>query len=71
MRIAAGVLAAAGIALAAFGWWGTFTQRGSRHFDEMDGLVPFFAGCAGLLLLALAAVVALVAWRRSTRRAPA
>ena len=67
MRIAAGVLAAAGIALAAFGWWGMYTAAGNRRFDEMDGLIPFFAGCAGLLLLAVAVIVALLAWRRSAR----
>ncbi|HET7464925.1 MAG TPA: hypothetical protein VFJ82_27020 [Longimicrobium sp.] len=70
MRTAAAVLASLGIALAAFGWWGVFTGAGMRRYEEMDGLIPFFAGCAGLFLLA-AAIVALAAWWRSARRSRA
>jgi len=69
MKTAASVLAILGVALAAFGWWGINTAAGSHRFDEMDGLIPFFAGCAGLFLLAVAAIVAMLAWRRSARHA--
>jgi hypothetical protein len=26
----------------AFGYWGTFTKSGGAHFDEMNGMTPFF-----------------------------
>jgi hypothetical protein len=49
--------------LGAFCWWGLFTEGGSRHFDEMAGLIPFYAGIAGALSLLLAMLLML--WRRS------
>lgn len=36
-----------GIALMAFGYWGSATAAGMRAFDEMDGLIPLFAGALG------------------------
>lgn len=30
---------------AVFGWWGMFHPAGQKHFDEMDGMIPFFALC--------------------------
>jgi hypothetical protein len=71
MKAAATVLAIVGAALCAFGWWGIDTAAGQRRYDEMDGLIPFFAGCAGLFLLAVAAILALLAWRRAVRRTAA
>lgn len=68
MKKAAVLLAAVGAALCVFGWWGIYTAAGIRRYDEMDGLIPFFAGCAGLFLLAVALILALVTWRRSARR---
>ena len=35
------------VALVSFGWWGLATDGGMRTFDEMAGLIPFFAGIAG------------------------
>lgn len=64
MRIAAGVLAALGAALLAFGYWGLETAAGRRAYDEMDGMIPFGAGVLGAVLLVLAAViVAIYYWR--------
>jgi hypothetical protein len=48
--------------LGAFCWWGLFTEGGSRHFDEMAGLIPFYAGIAGALSLVLSMLLML--WRR-------
>jgi hypothetical protein len=25
-----------------FGYWGAFTKSGGKHYDEMDGMTPFF-----------------------------
>ena len=68
MKKAAAVLALVGLALAVFGWWGIYTAAGMRRYDEMDGLIPFFAGVAGLFLLVLAGIAALFAAWRSRRR---
>jgi hypothetical protein len=68
VKNAAAVLAIIGLALVVFGWWGIYTAAGMRRYDEMDGLIPFFAGVAGLFLLALAGMVALFAAWRSRRR---
>jgi hypothetical protein len=37
-----------------FGLWGLFSSSGRKMFDEMDGLIPFFALCAAGALLILA-----------------
>lgn len=68
VKVAILVLAMAGAALALFGWWGIYTAAGMRRYDEMDGLIPFFAGVAGLFLLAVAAIVTLFALWRSRRK---
>ncbi|MGC4090189.1 MAG: hypothetical protein QM756_20380 [Polyangiaceae bacterium] len=40
-----------GAALIAFAAWGLFTPAGAGAFDEMDGLIPFFAGLLGVGLV--------------------
>lgn len=70
MKPAATLLAVIGAALAAFGWWGAQTLAGRHRFDEMDGIIPAAAGFLGVVLLAVAGGVALLAGRRS-RHAPA
>lgn len=32
------------LALIAYGYWGLMTESGSRHYDEMDGMIPFLFG---------------------------
>jgi hypothetical protein len=51
------------VMLGAFCWWGLFTEGGSRYFDEMAGLIPFYAGVAGALALLLS--IGLLVWRSS------
>lgn len=53
LNIASTMLALLSAMLGAFCWWGLFRKAGSRHFDEMAGLVPFYAGIAGALSLVL------------------
>jgi len=53
--------------LGTFCWWGLETAAGRRAFDEMAGLIPFWAGLAS----AAFALLALVLWgigRRPGRR---
>lgn len=68
MKRAAVLLAIAGLVLAAFGWWGVYTPAGMHRYDEMDGIIPAAAGFLGIVLLAAAACVALLAWWRASRR---
>ena len=64
MRIVAGVLAALGAGLLAFGYWGLETVAGRQVFDEMAGMIPFGAQVLGAVFLILAAMIAVVScWR--------
>ena len=47
MRIAAILCLTSAILLAGFAWWGLASDRGRRMFDEMDGMIPYFAGLLG------------------------
>ena len=62
MRHLAPILAAAGAAGLAFYYWGLHTPAGWRAYDEMAGMIPFFAGVAGGMLLVAAAAIWL--WRQ-------
>lgn len=64
MKRAAGWLLILSLACAAFAWWGMFTASGASHFDEMAGMIPFFAGVAAVVLLVAAALTRLLAGRR-------
>jgi hypothetical protein len=63
-QIALGLLLTAG-ALEAFCYWGLFTTGGRHRFDEMSGMIPFFAGVLGCISAVAAAVVYFIAWKRS------
>ncbi len=40
------------LVLGTFGWWGYYTAAGQKTFDEMSGMIPFFALLvAGVLFL--------------------
>jgi hypothetical protein len=55
------VLASIGLGLVAFAWWGMNTRAGQQAFDEMAGMIPFFAGVAGAILVVVALGIA--GWR--------
>jgi len=57
MKLFAIVLALVAVAGLAFGWWGLETVSGRRHFDEMAGMIPLFAGVGSIILLLLAAIL--------------
>ncbi|HPG04902.1 MAG: hypothetical protein KF904_18535 [Rhodoblastus sp.] len=57
MKILIAVLVVLGLLGLAFGVWGLFTDAGRARFDEMDGLIPFFGGVAGAILIIAAAVI--------------
>lgn len=48
-----------------FAWWGLGTASGSQVFDEMDGLIPFFAAVLGVPFAMGGAVFWLLARRRA------
>lgn len=58
-------LVVVGLASAAFGWWGTYTLDGRHAYDEMAGIVPFFALWGGLLLVLIGAGIKYLNFRRS------
>lgn len=53
-------------ALGTFSAWGTQTSAGQRAFDEMAGMVPWFAGLLAIPFFA----VATIAWWCSELRDP-
>ena len=57
MKILIAVLVVLGLLGLAFGARGLFTDAGRARFDEMDGLIPFFGGVAGAILIIAAAVI--------------
>ena len=57
MKMVAIVLALVAVAGMVFGWWGLETVSGRRHFDEMAGMIPLFAGVGSIILLLLAAIL--------------
>ena len=52
------ILLGCAVALGAFGYWGAFTKSGNRQFDEMSGMIPYFALLVGAALAVCAAAVA-------------
>ena len=71
MKILIAVLVVLGLLGLAFGVWGLFTDVGRARFDEMDGLIPFFAGVAGAILIIAAAVIPAFQFLLRARRAKA
>ena len=64
-------MAALGVALMGYSYWGMESDAGRRRYDEMAGMIPFFVGVAGVALLGLAALLALVhLWRGRRIRRP-
>ena len=57
MKIVVAILVVLGLLGMALGVWGLFTDAGRARFDEMDGLIPFFCGVAGAILIIAAAVI--------------
>ena len=51
-----------GLVCVAFGWWGVKTRAGSRMFEEMAGMIPFFVGVFGAVLVVVGA--GLYVWQR-------
>ena len=62
MKQLSAAVTALGLASVAFGWWGVTTRAGSRMFEEMAGMIPFFVGVFGGLLVVVGA--GLYVWQR-------
>lgn len=65
MRVIPTVIALCGVALLAFGFWGT--HAGAARFG--DGFVPIAASAAGGLLLITAALIDIAAERKRRKAA--
>ena len=57
MKTVSVILLVAGLSAIAFGYWGLNTVQGRARFDEMAGMIPFFAGIAGWMAIFLALVL--------------
>jgi heme/copper-type cytochrome/quinol oxidase subunit 2 len=58
-----------GVASMAFGYWGLMTEAGRVSFDEMDGMIPFAVGIAGIAIVVVAACfAAFMSFTGRTRR---
>lgn len=60
MRMLPWVFVVLAVLLAAFSYWGIFTRAGAARFEEMAGMIPFFAGIVGGALLVAALIIAVV-----------
>ena len=64
MRLLVIALFVVGAGLIVYGWWGIFTTSGRKKYDEMAGLIPFYLGIAGIVLVVTTGVaVGVVKWR--------
>jgi hypothetical protein len=59
MKIIAGFIFFISIILAAFGYWGTYTKAGNIAYDEMAGMIPYFALLAAAILFVISIVLCL------------
>ncbi len=57
LKVVSAVLAILGLLLLLFGSWGRFTEAGQLRYDEMAGILPYFAFYIGILLLVVALVM--------------
>lgn len=57
MNIFAIILAVISMGGMIFGWWGLVTVSGQSHFDEMAGMIPFFAGISSVIALPISGVI--------------
>jgi hypothetical protein len=51
-------------ALGVLSYWGTSTPAGRHQFDEMSGIIPFFAGIVAIVIALAGAVVSFILWKR-------
>jgi heme/copper-type cytochrome/quinol oxidase subunit 2 len=57
-----------GIVCSAYGYWGSMTRSGSKMYDEMDAMLPFFVLVFGVFLLIVFLVLLLLMNRSSNMR---
>ncbi len=61
------MLIVAAAALAIFAYWGIYTAAGRQAYDEMAGMVPFFAGILSAASIFCALVLLSLSRKRSSR----
>ena len=58
------VICLAAIALALFGVWGSETEAGRRHYDEMAGMIPGFALLGSPVVLLIGVIILFISRKR-------
>jgi heme/copper-type cytochrome/quinol oxidase subunit 2 len=48
--------------IGAFGYWGTYTKAGRQTYDEMAGMIPFFALLLSAIFLSVAVLLFVFSW---------
>lgn len=57
MTVTATILLILGLAGILFGAWGQYTDAGRARYDEMAGMIPYFAWWAGIILLSISIIL--------------
>lgn len=60
MKAAIFILLLLGVGAISFGTWGLNTVAGRAAFDEMAGMIPYFARLAGYVAVAIAALLTVI-----------
>lgn len=61
MPITALLIFLVGLSATLFGAWGQHTEAGRSRYDEMAGMIPYFAWWIGIILIAIAILLGIVA----------
>jgi hypothetical protein len=64
MKRIAMLLSIVSIPLLIFGYAGCFSDWGQKHYDEMNGMYPFFALVIGCFLLFISLVLLIIHWAK-------
>ncbi len=60
MKLLSRILLVISIALMLYGYWGVFAVSGSKHYQEMDGYIPFMAMVVGAVMFIVRLMLLLV-----------
>jgi heme/copper-type cytochrome/quinol oxidase subunit 2 len=68
MKTTALFLLVAALLTGSFGYWGMYTKAGRIQYDEMAGMIPWFAQLAAIFFFVVAASLLAVMFFRSRKK---